>query len=412
MKKLLVLSQFYRPDIASTANLYTQLCEYLSKSFDVTVIAAVPSYLGKVPEAYQNQTFFDETENGVHIIRVRVSEFNKQSKKSRIKSLFGYLFRAVRAIRRIDSADIVLTLSQPPVLGGLLGYCASKRLKAKLVYNIQDFNPEQIIYTSFSKKRLIIWMLQKLDNAVCRRADAVILLSRDMDRTLSERLRHRGVPRSYIVSNWVDTGTVVPVEKTENPLIGKYGLDPKDFLVVYAGNVGVMQNLSTLILAADRLKDETGIRFVVIGEGAWSDAMKQMIAERGLENVSVYPYEPTENIRYVYSLGDVEIVSIGRNVTKCSMPSKTWNILACGRPVICQVDQDSELNRMIEEDEIGYAVAPGDDQAMAERILDLFREREKAASFSRNARRIAEERYEASMCMHGYEKALMEMTNR
>lgn len=370
--RLLALANYYYPENASVANLYTELCESLTDEYDVTAVCEVPCYTGTLPPEYKNCPRITRMEkDGVQVWQVRVKEFCKEQKMTRVKHVLSYFFNALHAINKVGRQDLVLAVSQPPVLGGLLGLWAKWRTGAKLIYNIQDFNPEQIEVVNYSGNQAVIKILRILDNFVCRRSDAVVVVSGDMQKTLHSRLNEKKVPYNVSISNWVDVDKVRPLAKEENPLYEKYGLSCKPFQVVYAGNIGLMQNLQTVLDAAEQLKAEQDIQFILIGNGAWKEEMLGQIESRGLANISTFPLEPLQNVPYVYAMGDVGVVSIAPGVTTCSMPSKTWNILAAGRPVVCQVDEGSELQHLLEDNGLGLCSAPGDGKAMAENILRL-----------------------------------------
>lgn len=412
MIKVTIISNYYYPDVASIANLYKQLAEYLSNDMEVTVVCAVPCYLGTIPKEYENGRYFTSNENGVRIIRIGVPNYDKSSKASRIKNLFYFIYRAILSSKIIGKQDVVIAVSQPPVFGGYIGYRLKKRTHAKLIYNVQDFNPEQMEYSGFSKNPLIIKALRAIDSFLCRKSDAVITVSEDMKRTLYKRLNNNNVPNNYVINNWVDTEAIQYIPKKKNPLIEKYGLREDDFLIVYAGNIGVMQNLKTFVLAARELKPYKNIKFIFIGSGAWHNSLVVMVEKYDLSNVILKPYEPIENIDQVYSLGDIEIVSIGRNVTKCSMPSKTWNILSCGVPVICQVDSDSELNSLINDSGVGYTIPPDDYKMLSKKIIELYESDDLRRNMGENARKLAVEQFDSIVSMDKYKKVIEDLAKK
>ena len=141
---------YYYPDVASTAQIYTDLCEHIAEKFDLTVICTVPSYSGKVEPKYKNDKLYYENINNVKLIRVNISEFSKSNKFSRIKNIVNYYFNARFATKKVGNQDIVFTCSQPPILGGMLGVYGKNKTKGKLIYNIQDFNPEQTMAVNYA----------------------------------------------------------------------------------------------------------------------------------------------------------------------------------------------------------------------------------------------------------------------
>ena len=142
--RLLYYANYYRPDKSAMARLMSDLSEGLSEDFDITVITSVPSYAGKIDNQFKTKRFYYENTNKLHIIRVRVSENDKSSKIKRIRHILDYFFNAIKITRTLGTFDLVYATTAPPVLGGLLGRIGKQITKAKYIYAIQDFNPEQI----------------------------------------------------------------------------------------------------------------------------------------------------------------------------------------------------------------------------------------------------------------------------
>lgn len=230
-KKLLIYAHYYWPDVASTGQILQDLAESMTDVFDITVICAVPSYTGIIPEQYRTKSFYEEEHNGVHIVRVSVPSFDKETKFSRIRNIVTYFFRArkmTRRLRRRGKQDYVFAISQPPILGGLLGVYGKKKNRAKLIYNIQDFNPEQTIAVNYSRAKPMLALMMKLDKYSCKKADKVILVGRDMVKTLEDRFRDKKIPPHTIINNFVDENLIHPLSPREEKVVEfkrKYGLE-------------------------------------------------------------------------------------------------------------------------------------------------------------------------------------------
>ena len=132
-KKILFYAHYYAPDTASTGQILKDQAEGMLSEFEVTVICVVPSYSGVIEERYKTQKYYFEELNGVKIIRVQVPEFTKTNKLSRIKNIMVYFFRALGATRKVGKQDYVFTISQPPILGGLLGVLGKWQKHAKMI---------------------------------------------------------------------------------------------------------------------------------------------------------------------------------------------------------------------------------------------------------------------------------------
>lgn len=210
-KKLLVYAHYYYPDVASTGQILKELCEGLKKNFDITVICVVPSYTGKIDNDYKKEKYYFENINDIKVIRVRVPEFSKENKKSRILNLLAYFFRAIVATLKSGKQDYVFSISQPPILGGMLGVIGKYIKSAKFIYNIQDFNPEQIMAVGYSKNKLLLGFVMWLDKLSCRISNKVIVVGRDMQQTLKDRFKNKKVPNNTFINNWINEKEIYPL---------------------------------------------------------------------------------------------------------------------------------------------------------------------------------------------------------
>ena len=131
-KRLLIYAHYYVPDKASTGQLLRELAEGLLADFGITVICAVPSYLGTVENRYRTKKYYYENINGVRVIRVRVPQFSKADKISRVKNIIAYFFGAIGASFKAGKQEYVFAISQPPILGGLLGVFGSLQRKPSI----------------------------------------------------------------------------------------------------------------------------------------------------------------------------------------------------------------------------------------------------------------------------------------
>ena len=140
------------------------------------------------------KNIIQKTINGVKIFRVRVPEFSKTNKLSRIRNILAYFFGAVSATFKVGQMDYVFSISQPPILGGLLGIWGKWIKNAKFIYNIQDFNPEQILAVNYSRSRLLIAAMMFFDKFSCRKSDLIITVGCDLAETLKNDLETKLFP--------------------------------------------------------------------------------------------------------------------------------------------------------------------------------------------------------------------------
>ena len=276
--------------------------------------------------------------------------------------------------------DVAFIDSTPPIQGLKLPLVRLFR-KKPVVYNAQDLFPETLSGTGLANQGGLLWKIGMwVSNVTFRNSDKIIAISHDIKRSMVAR----GVPAEKIevVYNWVDEKTVQPVEKSANPLFEEFGLSRDKFTVVYAGNLGNAQNIGIVLDGAARLPD---VQFALFGTGGLEDEIRTRIEKEGLTNVHLNPLQPVERVSYVYSLGDACIVSCKEGLGGSAMPSKSWSIMSCGRPVIASFDE-GELKEILEKNNCGVFTHAGNVDEFVEGIKRLAAEPSRCEEMGKNAR--------------------------
>jgi glycosyltransferase involved in cell wall biosynthesis len=280
--------------------------------------------------------------------------------------------------------DVAFIDSTPPIQGLKLPIVRLFR-QSPVVLNLQDIFPDSLAGTNLAKRDGLLWKIGRVvENITYRNADKIIVISDDFKKNIMEK----GVPEEKIVVvyNWVDENAVVPVPKDANPLYDELGINREKFSVVYAGNFGHAQNIDVTIAAAERLKDVEDIQFLMFGTGGLVDDYKKIVKEKGLNNMFFFSLQPVEKVSQVYSLGDLGVVACKKGLGKGAFPSKTWSIMSAGTPVIANYDEDTDLERLVKDNALGVFSAADDSEQMAERIMEMYNNRELCDEYGRNAR--------------------------
>lgn len=362
-KKLLVYAHYFYPDVASTAQILTELCEGLSNNFEITVICAVPSYNGKVENKYRDKRIYYEVVNNIEIIRVRVCEFHKTKKISRVKNLLGYFFNSIIATLKLEKQDYIFSISQPPILGGVLGSLGKFLKGGKFIYNIQDFNPEQTMAVGYSKNKLILKLAMFIDKLSCKISDKIIVVGRDMQGTLKNRFKNsKHVPNNIFINNWINEKEIYPLDKDNCRVLSfkeKYDLNDK-FVIMYSGNIGLYYDLENLIRIIGNFKDREDVVFAFVGDGTMKEEIKEYSLKNNLNNVRFIPYQSKKHLIYSLNAADVHFVVNARGIKGISVPSKIYGVMAVGKPIIGILEEDSEGRLIVEKCNCGICVNPGD----------------------------------------------------
>lgn len=375
-KKLLIYAHYYVPDVASTGQILRELAEGMLEKFDITVICVVPSYEGTISDEYKEKKYYKENINGVEVLRIRVPEFTKTNKMSRIKNILGYFFGAMSATFKVGKQDYVFSISQPPILGGLIGVWGKLVKRAKYIYNIQDFNPEQVMAVNYSKNKLVLKAMMWFDKFSCKRSNLVITVGRDLVETMNKRFNNKKVPRTVMINNWIDEKEVYPLDKSNDGIVEfrkKYGLEKK-YIIMYSGNIGLYYDLENLIKVIEqfpvgtRTSDGREVVFAFVGAGSVLNKLEAYKAEKQLDNVVFIPYQDKDKLIYSLNAADVHWCVNAKGIKGVSCPSKYYGIAATGIPVLAVLEKASEIRLIIEETQGGLVSDPEDYNAVKKNI--------------------------------------------
>ncbi|MGR3766032.1 glycosyltransferase family 4 protein [Rossellomorea sp. NS-SX7] len=376
-KKIVFIINYFYPDYASTGQLMTELCINLQADFDITVIAAQPGYAG---EKQSNRRLFEEDYlEKIKIIRIRLPQVDKTSKLSRMKYIFSYFLLANMALIKEKNTDAVYTISQPPVLGGLIGTIGKLIKRSKHIYNIQDFNPEQAMAVSYTNKQFIFNWAKKIDKLNCSYSDCVIVVGNDMKQTLQKRFEGKDIPKHVVINNWTDEDEIIPLSKDEPNIkcfLEEHGLEDK-FIVMYSGNIGLYYDLENIIKVSQHFKEYKDLAFVFIGEGAVKSEMQSYVVDNNITNVHFLPYQPKEFIKYSLNTADVHLVVNQKGIKGVSVPSKIYGVMAAGKPILGVLEKDSEAEILISKSNCGHIVEPQNYDEIIEKIEGFYQMNKK-----------------------------------
>lgn len=274
--------------------------------------------------------------------------------------------------KEVKTADVMFISSTPPIQGAMAALI--KKIRGiPMIYNLQDIFPDSLVGTGLTQKGSLLWKIGRaIENFTYRNADKIIVISQDFKRNIMAK----GVPEGKIevIYNWVEEDAVVNVSRRENKLCDRYDLPRDKFYITYCGNIGLTQNMDLLLEVAKELEHFPDIQFVLIGEGAAKERVKALIAERGIGNVTLLPFQPYEDISHVFSLGDVGLIISKPGVGENSVPSKTWSIMSAERAVVANFDRN-EVEDIITTNKCGIFTLAGDKEAFTEALLTLYKDR-------------------------------------
>jgi glycosyltransferase involved in cell wall biosynthesis len=380
--RIIFANRYFYPDQSATSRVVSSVAFGLAKrGFDVAVIAS--------RDIHNRRDIVLPTEevvSGVTIRRLSTTRFGRQNLLGRG---FDYLLFHVVAffwiLANVSVGDIAVVCTDPPLLSVTSGWAL--RMKNAIMVNwIMDLFPETAIELGyFGRFKRLARLTLALRNASLRTPGICICPTQ----TMADYILRQGLPEDRVVvsHHWSDGEEIRPVEPEQNSLRSTWGLDGA-FVVGYSGNFGRAHEFETMLGAADQLRTDDKIRFLMIGGGHQHRAVIAKARRDDLRNVLFRPLQPIERLSESLGAADVHVVSLLPQLEHCVIPSKFYGILAAGRPTIFIGDADGEVARVIAKSGCGLHVAIGDTDALTQAIQYLSENPEVCQSMGLRARQL------------------------
>ena len=404
--RLIVLCPHFEPDMAPTGVVMTRIVhELAARGHELHVVTSLPWYRKhQVETGWAGALWRVEKTSWGSISRVQ--PFAGQTKSNLLRRTIGFIlfsyFVGVRALfagrfwRRVDG---VLAMS-PPLTLGLIGWHTKLFRGGKLVFNIQDVFPDAAVETGAISNQRVIAAASWLERISYQRSDSVVLLSDDLANNVQRKLDQKFHKRIKVIPNFVDTQAIVPMSRLTN-YRRELGID-ESLVVMYAGNVGFSQSLELMIEAARVLPD---VVFVINGEGAARNSLEAKA--QTLRNVKFGDYQDASRLSEVLATGDLHVVPLRRGLGSVSVPSKTYSILAAGRPICAAIDSDTEVPRILAAANAGVCVEPDSQEAFVSAITAMISDRKFLEEMGASGRKWVEGHASAQSVAQRYEALYM-----
>jgi glycosyltransferase involved in cell wall biosynthesis len=296
----------------------------------------------------------------------------------------------VRLLLHLGRRDAVLVVTNPPLLPFLARVAAAFR-RARCVVLVHDVYPGAAVAAGLLRPQSwLTRLLWRLTGWLGRSCDRVVVIGRDLRELLAA---HGGdAARTAVIPLWSDADQVYPMPRDENRLLKSLNLADK-FVVSCAGTLGRVHNVEALAAAAEKLRANREIHFLVLGSGKKKAWLLETIAARGLDNVTVLDHRPRHESLDFLNACDVALSLFVPGMLGISVPSRAYNVLAAGKPIIAMSDPQAELALLICEERVGWVVPPDDADRLCDAILAACRDRGALASMAVRARAVAAAKY-------------------
>jgi len=407
MSSILFISELYYPEETSTGFFVTGIAEGLAQQegLRVSALCAQPTYSRKGVSAPKR-----ESRNGVSIHRLAAPSGDKNRMLDRIWSALILTLRFCFAmLSDIKRGDIVVVLTNPPTLPLLAGWiCRIKGATAVLL--VHDVYPDVLIPTGFTTERSLLYrMFERVQRHMLRRMRHVVVLGRDMREQLRAKLPEAEQDKFTIIPNWGDGDAVHPGLRSSNALRSRLGLESK-FVVQFSGNLGRTHGLDDLVALARSFKKDVSIHFLIFGWGAGRDWLDQTIRKENMLNMTLLdPCDKSELGTYLTAC-DLFLLPFKKGMEGISVPSRLYNVMAAGSPILAVCSPESELALVVEEESMGWVVEPGDIESMKRVVLEASNHPDRLAMMSRNARSAMEEKYTKEKVIEQFAELIQDLS--
>lgn len=401
MPRLIFVNRFYHPDHSATAQILTDLAQFLAADgWDVQVIASRSLYADPGARLASREEI-----EGVTVHRVWTSRFGRATILGRMLDYLSYYpSMSVKLFGLARRGDVVIAKTDPPLVSVAAGLVAGVR-GARLINWLQDLYPEVAVQMGIGVLDGPVGrVVRALRNRFLRQAAVNVVIGEQM----ALRLREQGVEDAAIaiIPNWTDDEAVSPVARGTSDLRSEWGFADNDFVVGYSGNLGRAHEAETLVGAARRLRGRTDIRFLFVGGGFHSEALVKRATEEGLDSFVFRPYQSRELLAQSLGAADVHWLSLKPQFEGLVLPSKFYGVAAAGRPIIAVTAPDGEFARLVEAHDCGHVVACGDDAGLADALQSLAANREEAAAMGKRARAMLDERFTRNGSLERWKRLL------
>ena len=394
--RILFLTQNFPPEIgAKAARLYELARRLAARGHDVRVITAMPNYpTGRVFDGFRGRVRVEERIEDVRVVRTWIKPSNSVHALPRLFSYLTFVSTSLLfGMRGMGRRDIVF-IESPPLFLVPAGLVIGRIAKARIVMNVSDVWPATALNV-IEMPRISLKVLQRLERLGYEKSDLVTATTRNSSESIASRFPHVA---TAVIPGGTDLELFHPSRRSDR-LRKSLGLGEGDFLVGYCGLYGLFQGLEVVIGAAEKLRDDPRIRFVLAGDGPTKTALVELATAARLDNVVFKDPMPREDVGELVASFDVALVPLAAEQPG-RMPAKVYETLACGVPMI--VCEGCEAAPLVTEHGLGRVVKPLDVDALADAIVGLLGDRAELKRIGRSARQVSN-RYDLEQVARGAE---------
>lgn len=405
MKKydVLILCRFFKPDKITAANLaYETAADFVKKGLKVRVVCGRTKMDDNDVKLLKKETI-----DGIDVRRLSYWQLPKSSKIGRIMSYLSFFFAIIFNWNLLRKTRCLLVYSDPPIMP-IIAALNRKIFKVKFIFVSYDIFPDIPIATGHIKENsLICKAMIQTNNFVDKHVDKIIALSGEMKDYVLETRKYISEEKIDIIPNWANSQDSQLSNNVNEELLKlreKYKM-----IVLYSGNMGIAQDMDTILQSAEKLVDNPDILFVFTGNGQKSVQIKELVSTKNLKNVQMYDYLLGDDYTDMLKIADVHVISLIEGIAGKAVPSKTYSYMAIGRPLIAILPEYMDIAQDIIQNSLGIAVSSGNIVNVIDYIYYLLDEKDEITSTGQRVLNVFNEKYIRSINTKKYYEIVNEM---
>lgn len=365
--RVLILSQWYYPEPVPKPQ---ELAEALTeKGHTVNVITGIPNYpKGDVYEGYKAKLYQRETINGIPLVRTYEYAYHGKNALGRMWNYISFMLSAPFGLFGTPKFDAIYVW-HPPLTIGVAAWVIARLRRVPFIYDVQDIWPDSVVMSGVMKEGFAVRVMRRLEKFVYKRADHLFVVTKGA----RENLISKGVPPGKVTAmpHWIDEKlfTQESGDEIREQMREEYGWKDK-FVVLFAGNIGIVQGLDAVVRAASLFDKESNALIAMVGDGTDKERLQEMVKELNLQDrVQFIGWQPIEKMPSFMAAADALLVHLKRSdITEFVIPTKTMAYLAAGKPILMAMN--GAAAELVEESRAGIFIEPEDPPALANAILD------------------------------------------
>jgi len=389
------ISELYYPEETSTGYFMTKITETFSTKIKTYAICSQPTYSSRGLKAPRKEYY-----NGVNIIRVPSTTFNKDNTSLRLINIFTFsLFTLITGIVKIRKKDTVFVVTNPPFLP-FIAMIICKIKGAKFVLRVDDVYPDILVAANKLKRESFINSIFNYFNKILyKNALAIIVLGRDMKELIIKK-ENSIRKKIKIITNWGQTDIIKPNSSLGYKFLEELGLNNK-FVLLWAGNMGIPHGIKDIFNAAKLIEDNK-IHFLFIGSGSKKKWLMDQIKINKLTNCTFLDSLPRTDQEKFLNACDIVLSSLIAGMEGVSVPSRMYNIFSAGKPILAIGDKKAELAHVINDYKLGWNISPSDTKSLVNVIVKAASNKEDLIEMGNRARKVVVNQFSQEYVLERY----------